>query len=271
MQRGNRAIGGVYLEVIRKNFQTSSIYKANSFIYILTGLLELLVQISIWYALLGSKGTVKGISFPDMVNFVIINLIVNSLVRTSIGDSLAAKITDGSIAIDFIRPISLKWYLISESLGRNLFYTVFNTLPVCLTAIIFLGLRLPSEPLNLILFIVSLILGLMLSYSINYVLGLLVFWFKTGFHIRWILGACTDLFAGSIVPLWFYPDIFYKMAKLMPFRLISFEPISIYLGKVSSSEALSTVLLQLMWIAGLLVLEKFIWSKAQRVVTVQGG
>lgn len=229
------------------------------------------MQISIWYALLGSDRSVKGISFPDMVNFVIINLIVNSLVRASMADSIAARIRDGSIAIDFIRPVSLKRFLIAENLGGNLFMTVFNTLPVCAVSVLFLGFRLPSASVNLILFIVSLILGIILSYSINYMLGLLVFWFKTGFHIRWILGACTDLFAGSIVPLWFYPDFFYKLAMVMPFRLISFEPISIYLGKVSAMQALNTILLQLMWIVGLTVLEKIIWSKAQQVVTVQGG
>lgn len=269
--KGDGYISSVYFEVIKKNFQTCSIYKANSLMYIFTGLLELLVQTSIWYALLGASGTVKGISFSDMVNFVIINLIVNSLVRTSIADSLAEKIRDGSIAIDFIRPINLKWYLISESLGRNIFNTLFSKLPVCVVAVVFLGFKLPSSSAHLVLFLISLLLGIFLSYSINYVLGLFVFWFKTGFHIRWILGAFTDLFAGSIIPLWFYPDLLYNLSKILPFRLISFEPVSIYLGKVSATEAVYTVILQLVWIGGLLLLEKFIWAKAQQAVTVQGG
>lgn len=260
----------VYIEFIKKSFQQRYTYKVNTYIYLLGSLITLLIQINVWYALLGER-SVKGITFDDMINFVIINMIVRSLTYSSIANRLAEKIQNGLIAIDFIRPINLKYYLISEEIGRNCFNAIFNSIPVCMVAIVFFKFQLPVSTMGLILFIISILNGMSLILFLNYVLGLLCFWFKTAFSINWFLNACTALFSGFVVPLWFYPEWLLNISKVLPFRLISFEPISIYLGKLSVAESVKVIIIQYIWIIILLILEKVIWKKAQRIITVQGG
>ena len=153
---------GVYFEFIKKSYQQQYAYRANAYIRIISTLINLSVQISVWAALIGSGGSVKGITFSDMVSFVVINMLVSSLSHTDIGNRLAEKISNGSIVIDFIRPISLKAYLFSEELGSNVFRTIFSTVPACIMAVIIWKFKLPSNGLNLLFFTVSILLGMAL-------------------------------------------------------------------------------------------------------------
>lgn len=261
----------VYLEVAKKSFKQRYAYRSNTYMFILTSVFQLFIQISIWSALYGKSGSVDGISLVDMINFIIITTVMDSLVRSRIADRLAMKIQDGSIGGDFLKPITLKYYLMMEQVGENVFYTLFTTLPVCLVASIFLGFRLPDSIVTIGLFFISSVLGIILILYINYILGLLAFWFKTSFYVRWFLSAFFLVFGGNMVPLWFYPDLLYRISLILPFRLVSFEPIQIYLGKLSTQEAINIILLQGVWLLGLFMMEKIIWNKAQEIVTVQGG
>lgn len=261
----------MYLEFLKKSFRQRYIYRANSYIFIFSSIFSLFVKVSVWSALIGTGNTVQGISYGDMVSYVIINTLLLSLVYSSIGQKLAAKVQDGSIANDFLRPVNLKYSLIFEQFGSNIFSTIFGTLPVCIISIIFLQFKLPSNPINFLLFLISMINGIALIFYINYTLGLLSFWFKSSFYIDWFQRAFFQLFGGTFVPLWFYPEALYAVSKILPFRLISFEPISIYLGKLNTSESINIILLQLIWIIVLVAIEKLLWIKAQKVVTVQGG
>ena len=260
-----------YVEFLKKSFRQRYIYRANTYINILSALFKLFVQISIWYALLSKNGSIKGISFQDMVSYVIINMLVLSLIHSNMGSRLAQKVQEGSIAIDLIRPVTLKYCLLAEELGENCFRTIFITLPVCIVSVIFLKFQLPDHPIDTLLFIISIINGIILIYYINYTLGLLSIWFGTSFYIDWFLAAFFELFAGTAVPLWFYPDFLYKISNILPFRLVSFEPIAMFLGKTSFISSLEIIILQIIWIIILILLEKFIWTKAQDKIIINGG
>ena len=99
------------------------------------------------------------------------------------------------------------------------------------------------------MFFLTILLGILLAYSLNYFLGLFVFWVKNYGFISWFLKASTMLFAGSAVPLWFYPPALQAVANVLPFRFIAFEPISIYLGKTPVDEIWAVVVGQIIWIA----------------------
>jgi ABC-2 type transport system permease protein len=264
-------MNNVYIEIIRKAFQQKFAYRANSYINILGAIINLTIQVSLWTALMKNNKIVNGVSFDDMINYIIINTIILSLVQSNIGNKLSQRVRDGSIAIDFIRPINLKYYLICDDLGENVFRTVFSTLPICLLSIIFLQFQLPKNPMNLILFIPSIIGGMIIIYKINYILGMLAFWIEATWYIQWYLSALFTLFGGTFIPIWFYPKLLYNVSMMLPFSFISFKPISIYTGKLSLHASFQVILLQIFWIIILSVLEKAIWKRAQNKVVIQGG
>jgi hypothetical protein len=142
---------------------------------------------------MGNGGSINGISFQDMFNYLIINTVVLALVYSNAGNELAKKVQDGSVAIDLIRPVSLKYFLLSQDLGNNLFVVVFNVLPVCLVSIAIFGFKLPSDIIRLCLFVLSLVNGVIIIFLINYIFGLLAFWLKSTWYIPWYTGALFKL------------------------------------------------------------------------------
>lgn len=262
---------GIYIAFLRQSFKERFAYRMNSYLMLLSTSIKLLILVSVWSILLKNNIVVKGIDLQNMISYVIIITLIESLTRSNMGFRMAEKVRDGSIAIDLIRPVNFKFYLFAEDLGDNCFRLVFSALPACIFVGILFGFTLPDQAATLPLFLISLVNGLILIYYINYLLGLLSFWFKDSEYVEWFLHAFMTLFAGGIVPLWFYPDLLYKISKFLPFRLVMFDPLSIYLEKVSYGGSLKIILSQIAWIFAMMMLGKYVWKKAQEKITIQGG
>ncbi|MEA4824745.1 MAG: ABC-2 family transporter protein [Clostridiaceae bacterium] len=261
----------MYLMFARMAFREKLVYRVNTYLYILYAVFNLAIQLSVWYALYGARSDVGGVTLINMTTYVLISTGVSILTRSSVGNTLAEKVEDGSIEGDFVRPVSLKYYLMFETLGGAAYKFLFTFVPVAVVAAFLVPVQPPASILSFGIFLLSVVLGILLAHYINYTLGLLAFWFKRSIYVNWFLGAFFTLFGGTAVPLWFYPTFLKNIAMVLPFRFVTFEPISIYLGKTDLIGSVKVLAFQAAWIAALMLLERFIWAKAQKVVTIQGG
>ncbi|MCW8965872.1 MAG: ABC-2 family transporter protein [Candidatus Pacearchaeota archaeon] len=262
---------GVYFEVMKRSFQQRFIYKVDSYLNTVGAVITLFIQISLWYALMSKNGSINGINFQSMFDYIIINTIVLALVVSNSGNELAKKVQDGSVSIDLIRPIKLKLFLLSQDIGNNFFTTIFTVLPVCLLSIFIFGFRLPINTFSFGVFLLSTINGIIIIFHINYIFGLLAFWLYSTWYIPFYTNALFRLFGGTIVPIWFYPDFLQRICGILPFRLITFVPIEIYIGRITTNSYLQVILTQIIWIIVFILIEKIIWNKAQNKIIIQGG
>ena len=127
-----------YWVVFAKSFKSRMIYRAATLSSVASTLLSFAIQICLWYALLGT-GLQDGTRFTDMVLYVLVNMFVSTLTRANIATTIEAAVVDGSIAMEILRPISYKYYLLSSIFGRNAFSVVTNVLPVVVIGAFFLG------------------------------------------------------------------------------------------------------------------------------------
>ena len=234
-------------------------------------MLYLLIQFSIWQALYATQAMVEQVSLPQMLTYCVINQLVRCFMDDYIGTNLGNKIRSGEIGGDFVRPINLKLYLIADQIGNSSYAFCFNFIPIVIITALCGSFTLPASVFHGVAFVVSLVLGILLNYLIGYALGLIAFWVKNGGYISWLMRAMTNLFGGTVIPFWFYPSGLQKIAMLLPFRYITFEPISIYLGQTAGMEILSAIGIQLFWIVAVYLLGRLMWSKAEKRVVVQGG
>ena len=261
----------IYFEYIKKMFQLKLTYRLNFILSILTSILWVFIQVNVWQALFHNRISVRGISLDDMISYVILTLFINALTNTNIGEDLASTVNSGDISSSLIKPINIKYYFIAEDLGRKMVKILFSIIPTCIMAALLWGFNLPGISFRFLLFVISVINGVIIMYTLNYILGMLAFWLQTSWYVRWYLRAFSSLFAGSIVPLWFYPDLLYKASKYLPFRLISFDPVNIYLNKITFMESISVIFSQIIWIIGLLLIEKLVWHQAEKKIIIYGG
>ena len=234
-------------------------------------LLWLFILMSVWSALYQGRTSVNGIQLNDMITYVLLGSVIAALTRANIIRKMSDKIVDGSVAVDFVRPISYKYYNIADELGEYLFQLLLGSIPPVIIIAAFYGFALPQNPISLLLFFISFVNAVVLNILFTYTLGLSVFWLKTPYLPFWFYFSFREVFGGTVVPLWFYPEVLRKIARFLPWRLLTFDPLQIYLEKITIPESIRVILLQLAWIIVTFVLEKIIWTRARRVVTVQGG
>lgn len=259
-----------YWVVFKKSFKSQMIYRSAMLGSIASTVLSFGIQLCLWYVLLGTS-VHNGTSFTDMVIFVIVNALVSTLTRSNISTTIETAVVDGTIAMEIIRPISYKYYLLSNILGRNVFSVVTNVLPIAVIGAFFLiGAAVPAGA-SVLLFCLSAVLGVFLNFELTYIFGLLAFRIQRCWFISWYQSALTTFFGGTAVPLWFYPEALQTVSSILPFRYITFEPINILLGRTPIESAWFPLLCAGVWIAVLCLLDRLMWHSAVRGLTVNGG
>lgn len=261
----------VYLTLFKKSFLEEYIYKANLWLKIFRNIVYIFIAISIWTNLLQPYQNVDSVKLRDMVSYIIVALFIRNLVDSNVARSMADKIRDGSIIFYFTIPVNFNLHLFSYQFGKNVFETLFSTLPVCVAAYFYWGGAFLTYQTLWPIFILSVVLSVIIMFYIHSIMGLFIFWLKSGLFIDALVGSLFEVFGGTFIPLWFYPPLLASISLYLPFRLVVFEPIQIYLGRTSLDNALLIILMQLAWIGVLFLAEKLIWRQAQKVVTIQGG
>lgn len=251
-------------------FKEKYAYKFDFYVSFLASILVIIVKINVWQALY--KGNVvDAANLNEMITYVLVSSVIFTLTKSGAANKIGRKVEDGSIIGDFTRPVNFKSYLFAEDLGNNFFTVLFVSLPSVLIVSLFFGFTWEIGLIKSLFFILSIILAILISFYIKYIIGLFAFWLETSWYIPFFVGAIFELFSGSTIPLWFFPEWLKTISDLLPFRLIFFEPISIFLNKYSISESLSIIFAQLIWLLILVIFEKLLWFNAQKKIVVHGG
>jgi len=259
----------VYWLIITNSFRQRYTYRSGVWLNILEGILFVFMQGSLWTALIRT-GYAK-VTLKEMISFIVVNSFVNYITYFNAADIISSRVQDGSVAVDMILPISFKWKLFFESFGENVFEVVFSGIPGILVALILYNAAAPESIWHFVMFLLTVVFGILISYQILYLFGLSAFWLIKPWYISFLTGALTKLFGGLVIPLWLYPDWLNTISSLLPFRFITYEPIQIYLGNIEGLQVLKCVAMQVFWMLLLLAVEKVIWAKASKKIFVQGG
>ena len=81
----------------------------------------------------------------------------------------------------------------------------------------------------------------------------------------------STFFSGSLVPLQMLPDWLRGIANVLPFAQSVAVPVSLLSGITPLSDAPGVWLIQGLWLIGLLVVSRVVFSVSVRKITVQGG
>ncbi len=260
----------LYLAMIGKSYRKHLAYRSEVWIRIVIGVIWVGIQVAVWEALIGS-GEVDGIGLSDMITYAILNTVMAlALMDRTLAD-LDQKIRSGDIAVDLIKPFHFPLTLVADGLGRSLFAALFSVLPTLLLAALFFEFQAPASIGNGLAFGLAFGLALAISFALACLAGMLGFYFLATFHFQWALGALRSLFAGTMVPLWFYPDGLRALANGLPFQFLAFFPAATWMGELSGLEIARNLALGLAWSAALLGLCWWMWARIVRRLVVQGG
>lgn len=263
-----------YFEYIRNAFKADLAYRVDYFVSLAFAFVALFIQLYLWRALLGQSGQASTdmgvITLSEMTTYVLVSVVISTLVDSNVISNISGVIRSGQISMDLIKPMNFQAYVFCSMIGHNFFRFLFRLLPVLAVGIVFLSIEAPSLP-NLFLFLVTLVNAIAISFLINFCLGLLAFWYMSIWQVEQIFGRSIDIFSGFWIPLWFFPKILVNISNFLPFRLMYFVPISVFLGKVEPVDCMYLLIQQLIWIVVLFGMTRLMWRMAIKKLVVQGG
>ena len=114
----------------------------------------------------------------------------------------------------------------------------------------------PQHLSTLIYFIISIILGIILAFEMDFCIGMITFWLTQVRTFKYMLQTMILFFAGAMLPLDLFPPLLIKLAEFLPFRYLVYFPISIYLGKVENP--LPSFAILIVWIILLLIFSRIL-------------
>lgn len=259
-----------YLAYAKKSFLKRSAYRFDHFMNILSTSLQIFIYWGIYRALYGKNSQIDGITFSMVTTNFVLSLGLNA--GFYVDDFyLPQKIRDGSLATEFLRPISFRGRMVAENMGNAAFNCIFRFAPALIIAVILVGICPPQGGLNLCLFLISAIFGYGVLWSISFAVQMLAFWFVNIWSIVTIKNVFVNVLSGSMIPLWFMPEWLRGVIDWTPFSSIYFTPIQIYLGQLTGKEILLKCVIQGIWILIIYALGSLLWRFGQRKLVIHGG
>jgi ABC-2 type transport system permease protein len=232
---------------------------------------EIVIFRQLWTALYRGHETIAGVSLPQAMTYAVINSIIARLLTTWIIEDVNNKVRSGDIVIDISRPVGFGSLMCSQAVGEGIAVFLTVSLPVAVIAHLIWGLVLPASVLVWCAFLVSLVAGFLITFLIDYMIGLSAFWFTEVSGFYWSKGSIIAVLGGTYLPLWLYPPSLARILDWLPFKGISYTPLAILVGKIELSQVPAACGIQIIWLIVLLWLSRRIYNAVVKKLVVQGG
>ena len=259
-----------YYAFAKKSFLQKSAYRLDHWLGILNTLIRLFIYVEIYRALYGGADSVDGITMTMVTTNFLLSLGLETFFAVD-DFYLSGRIGNGSIATELLLPVSFHGRMLATNLGVAAFKLLFHFIPAFVIGVLSIGMAAPADALSMLLFLLSMLLGYGVLWSISFMFQMFSFWLINVWAIMTIKNVFVNVLSGSMIPLWFMPDWMRGVIEYTPFSSIYFTPVQIYLGDVEGSQLVYSFLRQIFWICILLVIGSILWKKGQKKLVVQGG
>jgi ABC-2 type transport system permease protein len=236
-----------------------------------TGLFIMAFHIFLWNSVYAHTAEVGGMTLNQILNYFLLVQTVSTVTSTRIDREISRGITRGEILNRLIRPSNLYMQSIFSHIGSVAWNLLLSGVPVFILSLFLIQVAFPGSFLLFMIFIYSVLLGLLISYNINFLAGITAAWVRGSEGITHAKDFLMMVCAGSILPLSFYPPVLQHIFSWMPFRYVISVPITIYLGKTADIDLIRILATGSIWLLALCLVNVFLCEKACRRITVFGG
>jgi ABC-2 type transport system permease protein len=264
----------LYVAIATRAFRRYSTYRAATLAGIFTNSVFGVIYSFAYLALWDENPTAGGYDATDAVTYVWLGqalLMTIALWGGGTTDDLAERIRTGDVAIDLYRPVGLVgWYLASD-LGRAAYHLLTRGIGPTVIGFVFFDIRLPAGPTAALGFAVSLVLAVVVSFTIRFLVAASAFWLLAQSGVRVMSGAFAIFFSGMMLPLVLFPGWLGTLATALPWASYVQVPADIWLGKHTGVDLVAALGFQVLWMVVLLGCCQAVLRAATRRVVVQGG
>ncbi len=263
-----------YYKAFEMGFQTALEYRLNFLISLISAAYPIFIQTYLWTAIYAgsAESVVYGFTYRQMIAYTFLAGLVTRIVRTGFEYEIMEDVKSGKFSTFLVQPLGYFPYRLCSYFGQKLpgQAMILVILVVVLVALnVFWSVTF--EPLRILAFLATLVMAVVLNFLIFYIFSAMAFWIvEVGFLFEGIR-IVTVLLSGGIFPLEVFGERFLSIMNWLPFRYTVHYPITVLNGSITTGEALSGLLMQLLWIGICLVLSNLLWRVGSRRYVAVGG
>ncbi len=261
-----------YLKLLKLGVKKVFIYRSSIILILFSSVASIFILQKFWFALYGNDHE----QYLYMANYAIVSKILAIVYSIKSPNMLTQRIRSGAISVELLRPWEYINALLFEDLGTIIGNLLSSGVVLFITAKVLFNMVVPPI-INIMLFLISAILGFLLLFLIKILVAMICFWIMEASTFLVLINVVINLLSGSFLPTWIMPSWLENIMNALPFIWIYQKPISVYLGATGGSivEELSgygkIFALQLGWGVALYLVVLWVWRVAVNKLSVQGG
>jgi ABC-2 type transport system permease protein len=260
-----------YLPIARGTFMVGMVYRFGFLFTILGNIVYLGVAYYLWRSIYRYSDVIRGLTFNETFLYVGLGSAIFILLKTYADWYLHYEIREGIIAIYLTKPIDLQLYMLFANLGSLLMNLMAISLPTAIMLGFVFRVTIPFG-IGLFLFPLSLLLAFMISFSIDYLVGLMGFYSESVWGLSMTKEIIITVFSGALIPIQFFPDAMQKVLLWLPFQAIFHTPIMMLTRPTQGLNVFLPMLaVQAAWAGALYFAGRLFYHQAVKVLRVAGG
>lgn len=259
-----------YLEFAKRAFSREGTYRTEVFTHIGSIVLRVYLIMVVWTALYRNNGMQQNMPLHSTITYLTLALLIGLIYNVNGAYVVRERIREGDIAIDFMRPISIPWYVFADTAGQTGF-AILQIVPALALALLIVHVDAPASPIAALAFVLSIAVGFVVNFFFDMIMATITFWTMEVFGVQIMFQFITTMLSGALVPLYFFPSAFQKVVFALPFAALYNAPLSIYIGRVQGPDVWATIGLQVVWAAAFGAFSLLLWRIGERRVVIQGG
>jgi ABC-type uncharacterized transport system permease subunit len=262
-----------YLALTRAGILDSMQFRLAMLVMVAGNLLYLTIVFFLWKSIYASAGTdiVNGMTFHDTLIYLVLATALFNFMEMYTVWEIGRNIQSGKIVLDLLKPMRYRSYLFWSYSGTFVIQFFATFLPTFIIVCIVTGGAIPMGT-NLLYFIISVIMAVVINYSIDFIVGTICLYTQSIWGINIMKQVIVLLLSGATIPIAFFPEALKKVVECLPFQSIYNTPLTILLNNSPNFETMVLKLgIQLIWCIVLLLLSSLFWKVSMRQITVNGG
>ena len=216
-----------------------------------------------------SGGSINGTDYKTTLWSMFIYFCIMIFNIRRIHKLMMDDVKSGNVEMFLNKPVNYVILSFYKIIGQGFYSFLVISILGSILMTIFVGLPVLNLKIFIPTFIITLILGTMLSLILYSVIGLLSFFIQDVRPIHWIVDKLVMALGGSYLPVALFPPLMKFIAFISPFGAINFATSTVY--STWESEFIIKILLQIIWIIIFGILLKLTYKKARKKAMINGG
>jgi ABC-2 type transport system permease protein len=265
------AIADLYLTYVSVTIRNELQHRFAIVVLLLTFLVEPIVYLTVWTTVTRQNGgVVAGMTTRTIAAYFIVWTLVRvvNIVFTPYG--FEERIRRGEFNGQLLRPLHPIHYDLSWFIGMKV-HAIVLWLPIGVLLFLLYRPDLAPTTLEVAVFVVALAGAYLVRSIYLWLLGLVTFWTTRTAALFEFVMLLELLLSGRLVPMSFTPQWMQTAAGYAPFYWAFGFPIEALVGRMSASELLRGVGMQVLWIVVGWALMRLVWRGAARRFSAVGN